>query len=74
VTDNPSRQMLDAYAARHGGPPLLGCSLVAHRDLGYCSGCRSPHDGKCNGADRELSGWRLLAMAERGIPDQPKWS
>jgi hypothetical protein len=69
-----ARQMLNAYAARHGAPPVLGCSLVAHRDLGYCSGCRSPHDGQRNGADRELAGWRLLAMAERGVPDQPKRS
>ncbi len=71
MADTSARRMLDGYAARHGTPPILGCSLVAHRDLGFCSGCRSPYDGQRNGPERELAGWRLLAMAERGVPDQP---
>lgn len=69
--DPTSRQMLEGWAARHGAPPALGCSLVAHRDLGLCSACRSPYDGKRNDPEREMAGWRLLAMAERGIPRQP---
>lgn len=72
MRDSTSRRMLTDYAARHGADPGLGCSLTAHRDLGYCSACTSPHDGKRNGAERELAGWRLLAMAERGIPRQPR--
>lgn len=71
ATDSTARQMLDDYARRHSGGLRLGCSLVAHRDLGYCSNCVSPHDGERVGVDRELAGWRLLAMAERGIPEQP---
>jgi hypothetical protein len=70
LTDT-ARQMLENYAARHGAQPVLGCSLVAHRDLGFCSNCRSPHDGQRNRMEREIAGWRLLAMAERGVPDQP---
>lgn len=69
--DSTSRRMLTDFAARHGAEPGLGCSLVAHRDLGMCSACKSPHDGQRNGAKRELACWRLLAMAERGVPPQP---
>lgn len=70
--DDTSRRLLDDYAKRHGTAARLGCSTVAHRDLGYCSGCLSPHDdGKTVGAARELAGWRLLAMAERGVPPWP---
>jgi hypothetical protein len=46
-------------------PPRLGCSLVAHRDLGFCAGCRG-YD-----TSQELIAWRILAMRERGIPLQP---
>jgi hypothetical protein len=46
-------------------PPRLGCELASHRDLGFCAGC---HPG---GVNYELLAWRLLALAERGVPDQP---
>lgn len=55
---------------RYGREPRLGCSLVAHRDLGYCAHCPSP-DMYTPSIDREVAGWRLLAMAERGVPRQP---
>lgn len=42
-------------------PPRLGCSLVAHRDLGYCGECH-PH-----GPRGELTGWQLLSMRLRGM-------
>ena len=55
---------------QYGREPRLGCSLVAHRDLGYCAHCPSP-DMYTPSIDREIAGWRLLAMAERGVPRQP---
>lgn len=64
--DALSAQMLNQYRARHGSAPArLGCGLVAHRDLGFCSACHE------HGSSGEVTGWRLLAMAERGIPKQP---
>lgn len=60
---NDARTMLDAYAATNRTYTRLGCDLTAHRDLGFCAVCRT--------APTELLGWRLLAMAERGIPLQP---
>lgn len=44
--------------------PRLGHELTAHRDLGFCQFCHPA------GVQGELMGWRLLAMAERGVPDQ----
>ncbi len=38
---------------------------------GYCAHCRDPHDDMLDSTAQELTGWRLLAMAERGVPDQP---
>lgn len=46
--------------------PRLGCELNAHRDLGFCAWC----PGKTK--EDELQGWRLLAIAERGVAAQPK--
>lgn len=45
-------------------PPRLGCELNAHRDLGFCELCTP------EGARNELAGWRLLAIAQRGVPPQ----
>jgi hypothetical protein len=63
--DSRSAQMLADFRKRHAHPPRLGCGLVAHRDLGFCSACHK------HGSSGEITGWRLLAMAERGIPNQP---
>lgn len=63
--DPLARQRLTEYAARHGRPLGLGHSTVAHRDLGYCSACVR-EGGREDGAVYELTGWQLLAMAERG--------
>lgn len=83
--DAASRRLLNHLIERYGGPVQLGCSLVAHRDIAFCAACvatwmqRNPAEV----ADRritdpsgfpaaiELSGWRLLAMARHGLPDQP---
>ena len=66
----PARAALESYRACYAHPARLGCSLVAHRDLGFCTGCLRADDGVC-AADLELAAWRLLAAAERGVPDQP---
>lgn len=66
--DDVSRRMLAGMAARHGRQPRLGCSTIAHRDLGFCARCiDSPSGDPRLGASYELSGWRLLAMAQRGM-------
>lgn len=70
MPDEPSRRLLDALKVRYAQPIRLGCSTVAHRDLGFCAGCAVP--GKA--ADEigpliELSGWRLMSLAEKGHPD-----
>jgi hypothetical protein len=67
-TDPHARQMLTDYAAQHGRPLGLGHSTVSHRDLGYCSACVR-EGGRSDGVALELNGWRLLAMAERGMVD-----
>lgn len=68
MTGHPgARQQLRELTERHNHAPKLGCSLVSHRDLGFCAGCVTP-----DGQDTELAAWRLLAMAERGVPDQPR--
>lgn len=60
--DPIAQQHFDRFVADVGARPLsLGCSTVAHRDLGFCSSCAT--------VAWELDGWRLLAMAERGMVD-----
>ena len=54
------------FQERFSTHPRLGCSLVAHRDLGFCAACQ-----RDDGDLREIAGWRSLAMVERGIPRQP---
>lgn len=66
--DPIAREHLEQIAARHGRPMRLGCSTVAHRDLGFCAACVPDSGQERFGAATELSGWRLLAIAERGIP------
>ena len=63
-----ARRELDRLAAERGRPAGLGHELNAHRDLGFCAGCVPLGFG---GATDELHGWRLLAIAERGVPEQP---
>lgn len=63
-----ARLELDRLAADRGRPTGLGHELNAHRDLGYCAFCAP---GGLGGAMDELQGWRLLAIAERGVPEQP---
>lgn len=58
------RAVVERFAAA-GDPyvdeaPRLGCSLVSHRDLGFCSGCHGYDAGQ------EMAGWRLLAIRQRG--------
>jgi len=77
MRDQASADLLADWRARREQEPRLGCSLSAHRDLGYCSGCpptpeRHEAGERRLGAAYELAGWRLLAMAERGVPDQPR--
>lgn len=61
------RQHLDRFLAEVGKhPPRLGCSMVSHRDLGFCCSCREAALGE------EVAAWRLLAMAERGMVDWTK--
>lgn len=68
MTDEPARDLLDSMRDRYGRELALGCSKVAHRDLGFCSLCVPPADRNRDfGILTELSGWRLLAMAERGF-------
>ena len=46
-------------------PAGLGCSLISHERIGFCSGCVHPRG---YGANLELLAWRLLglqAKAER---------
>lgn len=57
--------------ARLERDPGLGCSLVAHRDLGFCSHCPVPYDDGTQGWRREIAAWRLLSMAQEGVPLQP---
>jgi len=83
--DPRSRQMLADYTARYARPLALAHSTVAHRDLGFCSLCvrAAVEDGTADDghpitdpggfpARVELSAWRLLAMAERGMDDWTK--
>lgn len=63
------REIVERFAAA-GDPyadetPRLGCSLVSHRDLGFCSGCHGYDVGQ------EMAGWRLLAIRQRGHVKQP---
>lgn len=58
-------EQLEEMRGTHMCPPRLGCELAAHRDLGFCAACA---DG---GKDTELMGWRLRALANRGVPNQP---
>lgn len=69
VVDQSAQALLANLTKRWGKPPRLGCSTVAHRELGFCAGCfdRNVNDPRL-GTAHELSGWRLLAMAERGLP------
>lgn len=60
-----ARVELDAYRAALGRELRLACSLVSHRDLGFCVACT------VEGAALELMCWRLLAIVERGVPLQP---
>jgi hypothetical protein len=71
--DAQSRRMFEDFSARHRRPASqLGCSLPAHRDLGFCALCiGQAHRNREFGRSTEIAGWRLLAMAERGIPLQP---
>jgi hypothetical protein len=67
----PSRRLFEALKTRYAQPIRLGCNTVAHRDLGFCSGCAVPGKKAADeiGPLMELSGWRLMAIAERGVPD-----
>ena len=68
----PARRLLDDMRVRYGRAARAGCELNAHRDLGFCAFCALPdHIVHVTPVDVELAGWRLLAMAQRGIPDQP---
>lgn len=65
--DPQARRHLDRFLADVGKRPLrLGCSTVSHRDLGFCCSCVDVTVGE------EVAGWRLLAMAERGMVDWTK--
>lgn len=70
-----AREDLAAWSAQWAGPPTIGHELAAHRDLGFCAACVRGRwtDGTSDGYGQaqELTGWRLLALAERGVPDQP---
>jgi hypothetical protein len=70
MPDEPSRHLLEALKVRYAHPIRLGCSTVAHRDLGFCSACVVPSKAADTiGRMIENSGWRLMAIAERGYPD-----
>lgn len=60
-----SAELLESHRAQFARPATIGHDLTAHRDLGFCQACHP------QGMSGELIGWRLLAMAERGVPDQP---
>lgn len=64
------RRFLQEYTGRFTGPMRWGCSAVAHRDLGFCVPClRDAQPGRPAhyAAATELTAWRLLAMAQRGM-------
>lgn len=61
-------EQLAEMRAAYGTEPRLGCDLAAHRDLGFCAHC------PVGSVRIEVTGWRLLALAERGVPDQPSRS
>lgn len=70
--DSASAGILKDARRKFGRDPILGCHLTSHRDLGFCSVCLGPSEHNPRyGADMELAAWRLLAMSERGIPEQP---
>lgn len=71
VIDTRSANVLADLRADYSREPRLGCSLVAHRDLGFCASCIRTPDPYTKPVDVELTGWHLLAMAQRGVPHQP---
>lgn len=64
-----ARRHLSSLAAMYGRPAGPGHSEVAHRDLGYCCACvhsAEPRAAAYVPVATEVSGWRLLAMIDRG--------
>jgi hypothetical protein len=61
-----AREHLNALTEEYAHPARLGCELSAHRDLGFCAMCARPGASRL-AQDTELMGWRLLAIAQRGV-------